>query len=73
MSTVFSDKNPVIKVNSLATTADNDEQAGYRFIAMGAMRWWRNGTSHGNSDTMPYHVALARIICISSLLHRLDE
>ena len=48
MSTVFSLNNPVIKINSLETQTDKDEQEGFMYLFMGAMQGIRNPNAHEN-------------------------
>lgn len=46
MSTVFKKENPILKLNSLETPSDRDEQEGFMFIYMGAMVGIRNPKAH---------------------------
>jgi len=48
MSTVFSLDSPIIKLNSLKTQSDRDEQEGFMFLFMGAMEGIRNPKAHEN-------------------------
>jgi len=48
MSTVFSLDNPIIKLNSLETQSDRDEQEGFMFLFMGAIQGIRNPKAHEN-------------------------
>jgi uncharacterized protein (TIGR02391 family) len=53
MFKVFPVKNPVLRLNTLSSTSDKDEQAGYQQILAGTMTGVRNprGHEHGNLDT----------------------
>jgi len=46
MSTVFSEQRPILKINKLSNQSEIDEQAGFKFIYMGAMRGIRNPKAH---------------------------
>jgi len=46
MSTVFSYKNPIVKLNKLQSQSDLDEQMGFMFLFMGAMAGIRNPEAH---------------------------
>jgi uncharacterized protein (TIGR02391 family) len=69
----FNETNPKIKLNSLVSKADKNEQDGYKMIGMGAMRWWRNSLSHGDEPQLPPQEAVGRLIAVSNLFRRLDE
>ena len=38
MTRIFNENKPIIKLNDLATRSDKDEQEGFRFLYMGAMK-----------------------------------
>lgn len=46
MQKVFSEKNPVLKINGLRTVSQRDEQAGYQMIMAGLMMGIRNPRAH---------------------------
>lgn len=73
MSKAFTIKGPVIKLNSLRTESEQNEQQGFMYLSMGAMQWWRNTLSHGDEEQIPHHDALGRLFLVSNLLIRLDE
>lgn len=67
MSTVFSPVNPVIKLNSLKTQTDKDEQEGFMYLFMGAMQGIRNPKAHENIIQNNPYIAL-ELIGFASLL-----
>lgn len=68
----FSGANPVIKVNSLHTQSDQDEQKGVHFLLMGIYSALRNPRSHGTkSDTA--ETANAIICFVDYLLGLIDK
>lgn len=73
MMEAFEENNPLIKLNVGATINEKSERAGFRYMAAGIMRCWRNLVSHGNEPQMPYQDAFARLACISSMFHALDK
>jgi uncharacterized protein (TIGR02391 family) len=73
MGAAFSEVNPLIKLNPLATIQDRNEQEGFKLLTMGMMQWWRNNLSHGDEPQLPHHEALGRLIQVSNLFHRLDQ
>lgn len=73
MAQAFALRNPVVKLNALATESERNEQEGFMLVSMGMMQWWRNTLSHGDKQQIPHHEALGRLFLVSNLLHRLDE
>ncbi len=73
MGKAFNETNPKIKLNDLTTKSEMNEQDGFKLIAMGIMRWWRNTLSHGDEPQLPPHEAIGRLIATSNLFRRLDE
>ena len=68
----FSGANPIIKVNSLHTQSDQDEQKGVHFMLMGFYSAIRNPRSHGRkSDTA--ETANAIIFFVDYLLGLIDK
>jgi len=72
MSTVFSLDSPIIKLNSLKTQSDRDEQEGFMFLFMGAMEGIRNPKAHENiiqNDPL----RTVEYLCLASLLMKIAE
>jgi len=46
MQQVFSEKNPVLRLNDLKSDSKKNEQAGYMLIMAGSMRGIRNPRAH---------------------------
>ena len=46
MARVFDEKKPILKLNDLSSQSEIDEQAGFKFLYMGAMRGIRNPKAH---------------------------
>lgn len=71
--TVFNANNPILRLNSMKTVTDKDEQRGFMFIFQGASVGIRNPKAH---DTFiqkdPYRTL--EYLCLASLLaKRVDE
>lgn len=72
LAPAFSGTNPIIKVNSLHTQSDQDEQKGVHFLLMGLYSAIRNPRSHGKkSDTA--ETADAIIHFVDYLLGLIDK
>lgn len=72
MMTALSEANPKIKLTSMVTQSDIDEQMGYRFILAGAMSAIRNPRGHDiNID--PIDRCLDHLSLASVLLRRLED
>ena len=73
MLAVFNPQNPLIALNSLTSTSDQDEQEGYRFLFAGSILAVRNPRAHeyGLMDTPDK--CLDHLILASLLLRRLEE
>lgn len=72
MMAALSETSPKIKLTSLSTLSEIDEQKGYRFIFAGAMSAIRNPRGHQiNID--PIDRCLDHLSFASVLLRRLDE
>ena len=67
MSAVFSPENPLIKLNSLETQTDKDEQEGFMYLFMGAMQGIRNPKAHENIIQNNPYIAL-KLLGFASLL-----
>jgi uncharacterized protein (TIGR02391 family) len=72
MSTVFSKNNPILAVNGLANTTDEDEQEGMMHLFMGVVLALRNTRAHTLLDDSP-EMALEYIGLISMLAKRVDQ
>ncbi len=72
MMTVFSENNPVVKLNDCNSTSEKDEQRGFQFLFAGSILAIRNPRGHeyavrDSLDECLDHLALASI-----LLRRLE-
>jgi uncharacterized protein (TIGR02391 family) len=72
MMTAFAETSPRIKLTSLATQSEIDEQMGYKFIFAGAMSAIRNPRGHEISID-PIGRCLDHLSLASVLLRRLEE
>lgn len=68
MQTAFSPNNPILKLNSLKTLSEKDEQAGFMDIFAGSMQGIRNPKGHDDiiQNDKYYtleHLALASLPC----------
>lgn len=72
MSTVFSLEKPIIKLNSLQTQSDRDEQEGFMFLFMGAMEGIRNPKAHENIIQNDPYKSLEYIGFASLLMKTID-
>ena len=73
MSTVFRIDNPIIKLNSLQTQSDKDEQEGFMFLFMGAMEGIRNPKAHENIIQEDPYKTLEYLALASLLMRRVEE
>ena len=64
---------PIIKLNNLTTTSDENEQDGYRFIFAGIMAGIRNPRGHGSSITDTKDQCLDYLSLASLLLRKLED
>jgi uncharacterized protein (TIGR02391 family) len=72
MSTVFSYKNPILNLNKLESTSDQDEQMGF-ILLMGDMVGVRNPKAHDNVlQTDPIR-AMEYLALASLLVRRVEE
>lgn len=70
MRTAFKLDNPVIKLNSLTTQSEKDEQQGYCDLFAGAMEALRNPMSHSNIE-ITKDEAIHKLFFVSMLLHKI--
>jgi len=73
MMQAFAGSPPPIKLNSLATTTENDEQKGVQFLFAGSMLAIRNPRGHEHSLRDDPDLCLDHLSLASMLLRRLEE
>lgn len=73
MAHVFNENHPIIKLNPLQSQADIDEQAGFKFLFMGAHRGIRDPKAHERIQQTSYHRTLKYLALASLLMERTDE
>lgn len=69
MLNVFSEIRPILKINSLKTVTEKDEQEGYKFLFAGAILAIRNPKAHENVIQNSSQVAL-QYLALANLLIR---
>ena len=72
VTTVFSEKNPLIKLNSLKTETERNEQTGYMQIMQGLYRGIRNPRNH-NLKSDDKFTCDSILVLINLLLSRIKE
>lgn len=72
MMAAFSETSPKIKLTSLSTASEIDEQMGYKFIFAGCMSAIRNPRGHDNLVD-PIDLCLDHLSFASVLLRRLEN
>lgn len=72
MMAAFAEINPKIKLTSLSTPSEIDEQMGFKFIFAGSMSAIRNPRGHDISSD-PIDRCLDHLSLASVLLRRMDE
>ncbi len=73
MSTVFSETNPIIKLNDLSSPLDRDEQEGFKFLFMGGQIGIRNPKAHDNIVQSDPNRTLEYLSLASLLMKRAQE
>lgn len=73
MAKAFNEQNPIIKLNSLKNRSEKDEQEGFKFLYMGAMKGTRNPKGHETIKLKDKNKALEYLAFISLLFRRADE
>lgn len=73
MSAVFNPTNPVLKLNSLVTQSEKDEQNGYMQLFVGCMIGIRNPRAHEHGFQDEAHEALELIVLAQHLLRVAQE
>ena len=71
MRTAFKRENPVIKLNSLTTISEKDEQQGYCDLFTGAMEALRNPMSHSNME-ITKEDAIHKLFFVSMLMYKIS-
>jgi uncharacterized protein (TIGR02391 family) len=72
MADTFKDAEPLLRMTSLTSVPEIDEQAGLKFLAMGGMRGLRNPRSHSDEEwwtdgSLEY---VLDALSVASFLHR---
>jgi len=73
MQDIFSENNPIIKLNNMQQDFEIDEQQGFRFIYAGAMLGIRNPNAHADIPQKDPYRTLEYLSLASLLTKRLDE
>jgi uncharacterized protein (TIGR02391 family) len=73
MHKIFNEKNPIIRLNEMQRDFEIDEQAGFRFIYVGAMTGIRNPKAHAEIQQKDPYRTLEYLSLASLLAKRLDE
>ena len=73
MRTAFSANSPLLKLNSLQSDSDNDEQKGYMDIYAGAMTGIRNPRAHEHELQDEPEVALELLTLANHLMCKLES
>lgn len=72
MMAAFAENNPKIRLTSLSTASERDEQKGYKFIFAGSMSAIRNPRGHEIVND-PIEMCLDHLSFASVLLRRLES
>lgn len=73
MQRVFSEKDPVLRVNSLRTVSQRSEQSGYMMILSGLMMGVRNPRAHEHKLVDSPTVALELLIMVNHLWKTVEQ
>lgn len=73
MSTVFSPKNPILRLNDLQDQSDTDEQEGFMLLFMGAMTGIRNPKGHDVVNQKDPTRTIEYLSLASLLVRRAEE
>lgn len=72
MMAAFDPKNPLLRLSSLSSTSELDEQSGFRFMFAGSFQGIRNPRGHEHAIVDDPDICLDHLSLISLLLRRLD-
>ena len=73
MMAAFNEQNPVVRLNTLASDSDRDEQFGYRYIFAGAQSAIRNPRGHETEVVDSPDLCLDHLSIASVLTRKLDD
>lgn len=73
MAEVFDERNPILQLNALRSKSDKDEQAGFKFLFMGAMVGIRNLHAHEDVVQKDPYLTLEYLAFASILAKRVEE
>lgn len=73
MAKAFDENKPIIRLNDLVTRSDKDEQEGFKFLYMGAMKGIRNPKAHDTIKQEDKNKTLEYLAFISLLFRRAEE
>lgn len=73
MDKVFSEKNPILRLNALKTTSQKDEQVGYMLIFGGCMTGIRNPRAHEHRKIDSPEAALEMLVWANHLIKVVDK
>ena len=72
MAKAFNEENPILKLNKLESRSDINEQEGFKFLFMGAMKGIRNPLGHDNYD-IGRNTALYYLSFLSLLFNKAEN
>ena len=72
MAKAFNEQHPIIKLSDLKTQSDKDEQEGFKFLFMGAMKGIRNPMGHETYE-IDRDTAIEYLAFLSLLFRRAEE
>ncbi len=73
MTTVFSDKNPMIEFCDRTNVSGKNTQLGYMLMLAGAMSALRNPNAHSNDNKITKEDCNRQLIFASMLMYKIDE
>ena len=73
MAAAFDENHSVLRLNALQSQSDRDEQAGFKFLYMGAILGIRNPKAHDNVANPDEARTLEYLSFASLLMRRLDD
>jgi uncharacterized protein (TIGR02391 family) len=73
MMAAFNENKPLVALNTLSTTSEINEQAGFRFLFAGTMTGIRNPRGHKSGVVDDPETCLDHLALASLLLRRLDS